>query len=76
MAYTDFYWAALSLVVDPQGLRIDVEIFLIIVYSYKHTVGVVLSDGNKINNIIMINIKAVKHNDRPPNVFTRLQQTQ
>lgn len=41
MAYTDFYWAALSLVVYPQGLRNDVEIFLIIVYSYKHTVRVV-----------------------------------
>jgi len=45
--------------------------FLIIVYCYKYTVRVVSSDGNKINNIIMINIKAVKHNDRPPKVFIK-----
>jgi len=59
--------------VYPQGLRYDVEIFLITVYSYKYTVRVESSDGNK---IIMNNIKAVKHNDRPPKVFIRLQQAQ
>jgi hypothetical protein len=70
MTYTGFYLAktgaALSLVIYPQGLRNNVEIFLIIVYSYKYTVTAMSSDGNKINNI-MINITAIKRTMKDPN---------